>query len=63
VTPAQRHAGKDVEILTARHRLYLKAKSENPLRWGGETSNWKPIKEAHLNPEKLEVEKAVGQAP
>ena len=36
VTPAQRHAGKDSDILTARHQLHLKAKSENPLRWSGD---------------------------
>jgi putative transposase len=62
VTPAQRHAGEDVEILTARHRLYLKARSENPMRWSGETRNWKPIKEVHLNPEKPIIESRVDQA-
>ncbi|OED45126.1 integrase [Chromatiales bacterium (ex Bugula neritina AB1)] len=52
VSPAQRHAGEDIQILSARHQVYVKAKSENPLRWSGETRNWNPIKEVHLNPEK-----------
>ena len=58
VTPAQRHAGEDIQILADRHPVYLEAKSANPLRWSGETRNWNPIKEVHLNPEKQEVDKA-----
>jgi putative transposase len=62
VTPTQRHAGEDIKILKARHLLYQKARSENPTRWSGETRNWTPIKEVHLNPEKLVVGKSTDQA-
>lgn len=61
VTPAQRHAGEDVQILADRHQVYLKAKLANPLRWSGETRNWNPIREVHLNPENQVVEKEVGK--
>jgi len=56
VTPAQRYAGEDAEILAARHQVYLKAKLTNPVRWSGETRNWTPVSEVYLNPEK-EVDK------
>jgi len=51
VTPAQRHAGQDVEILAARERLYIEARERNPERWARHTRNWTPIEEVTLNPE------------
>lgn len=62
VTPAQRHAGEDVKILSDRHQVYQKAKSENPLRWSGETRDWNQIKEVHLNPGKKVAGKEVDKA-
>jgi putative transposase len=62
VTPAQRHTGEDIQILADRHLVYQKAKSENPLRWSGETRDWSPIKEVHLNPEKQVAGKEVDKA-
>jgi putative transposase len=56
VTPAQRHVGEDIQILANRDQVYLKAKSENPLRWSGNIRNWEPIKEVYLNPEKQKTE-------
>jgi len=60
VTPADRHSGKDVEILAKRHQLYQDAKDRHPERWSGKTRNWKPIEEVALNkgkkPEKLLVD-------
>jgi putative transposase len=56
VTPAQRHAGEDIQILANRERVYLKARSANPLRWSGDTRNWDTIKEVYLNPEKKKTE-------
>lgn len=53
VTPAQRHAGNDSAILTARHTLYEAAKASRPERWSGATRNWQPINEVMLNPEKV----------
>jgi len=49
VTPADRHQGKDVEILKKRHQVYLKAKNKNPDRWSGKTRNWNHIEEVALN--------------
>ncbi|BAP87814.1 integrase catalytic subunit [Burkholderiales bacterium GJ-E10] len=52
VTPAQRHAGQDVEILAARHDLYLQARSRNPARWSRHTRDWTPAGAVALNPER-----------
>lgn len=62
VTPAQRHAGEDIQILANRERVYLKAKAENPLRWSGDIRNWTPIKEVNLNPEKQKMEREENKA-
>ena len=60
VTPAQRHRGKDVDILTKRHELYQRAKEANPERWSGKTRNWQPIEEVWLNPPKEKENKNPG---
>jgi len=62
VTPAQRHAGEDIQILASREQVYLQARSDNPLRWSGEIRNWSPEKEVHLNPEKPRVEEEEDKA-
>jgi len=54
VTPAQRHAGDDREILARRARLYERAHAENPGRWSGKTRNWQPVGAVWLNPDKDE---------
>ena len=51
VTPSQRHAGLDREILSKRDEVYREAKRKNPLRWSGQTRNWSPIEEVWLNPD------------
>lgn len=51
VTPNQRHAGKDKEILQKRKSLYELARNRNPARWSGDTRNWNFIKAVELNPE------------
>jgi transposase InsO family protein len=55
VSPAQRHAGDDQAILTARHALYAKARERNPARWSGPTRDWSPIGAVALNPERDSV--------
>jgi putative transposase len=55
VTPAQRHAGEDVELLAARHQLYAKAREANPRRWSGSTRDWSHIAAVTLNPEREAV--------
>jgi putative transposase len=52
VTPAQRHAGHDRPVLTARHELYQRARQSNPRRWSGQTRDWTPIAAVTLNPER-----------
>jgi len=55
VSPAQRHAGEDTAVLTARHRVYTDAKARNPARWSRHTRNWTPIGAVTLNPERDSV--------
>ena len=52
VTPAQRHAGKDGELLARRAAVYEAAKTRHPERWRGATRNWNPVRVVHLNPAK-----------
>jgi len=58
VSPAQRHAGEDRGILTARHVLYTQARETHPRRWTQHTRNWSPIDVVTLNPERDAVIKA-----
>lgn len=51
VTPAERHAGNDTEILNRRHALNEQARSRNPSRWSGKTRNWEPVGSVALNPD------------
>jgi len=65
VTPASRHAGRDLDILNNRSVVYEKAKLMNPLRWSRQTRNWSAIKEVRLNPgkeRKSDAEKLRNQA-
>jgi transposase InsO family protein len=55
VSPAQRHAGEDRDILARRHTVYLEARQANPQRWSRHTRNWDPIDAVTLNPEKESV--------
>jgi putative transposase len=55
VSPAQRHAGEDREILARRHALYLNAREANPRRWARHTRNWNPVVVVTLNPEKESI--------
>lgn len=52
VTPADRHAGRDVAILAARRQLYAAARKRTPRRWSGQTRNWAPMGAVYLNPAK-----------
>jgi transposase InsO family protein len=58
VTPAQRHAGQDRALLTARHELYQRARQSNPQRWSRQTRNWTPVAAVTLNPERDTVVQA-----
>jgi putative transposase len=58
VTPSQRHAGRDIELLSKRAAVYEAAKARHPQRWSGATRNWQPVQIVHLNPEKTEAKNA-----
>jgi len=49
ITPADRHAGKDQQILKKRKAVYEKAKRRNPNRWSKETRNWDRVEKVELN--------------
>jgi hypothetical protein len=55
VSPAERHDGRDVAILAARHALYQEARKRNPARWSGDTRDWSPVGAVTLNPERDSV--------
>jgi transposase InsO family protein len=50
VTPAQRHEGEDVKILTDRARIYELAKKKHPERWTGDIRNCARVELVRLNP-------------
>ena len=52
VTPEQRHAGEDRELLNQRDRLYREARARHPERWSRGTRNWQWKAEVMLNPER-----------
>jgi transposase InsO family protein len=49
VTPANKHAGRDIEILRRRKVVYETAKLSSPNRWSGNTRNWNEVDEVFLN--------------
>jgi putative transposase len=56
VTPAQRHAGRDADILAHREHVYRRAKAQHPRRWSGNIRNWTPVGDVHLNPTEDQIE-------
>ncbi len=57
VTPADRHYGRDKEILAHRQEVYEKAKAEHPERWNNrKIRDWNPVGIVTLNPERVDRE-------
>ncbi len=54
ISPANRHANRDQEILEKRHKVYEAARIKNPDRWSTQTRNWKYIDCVVLSPDKKE---------
>ena len=50
VTPSERHAEKDKEILAKRKALYETCREKHPERWSGETRDWSCSELEWLNP-------------
>jgi putative transposase len=63
VTPAQRHANLDQDILNRRAAFYESARQRNPLRWKGRTRNWQRVGAVHLNPDRIDNQGVVPQRP
>ena len=55
VTPTQRHAQVDAEMLQARAAVYEKARQKHPQRWSTRTRDWTFIEAVHLNPESTQT--------
>ncbi len=62
ITPAQRHAGQDREILAHRSKVYLDAKRKNPHRWSGGIRNWDVASDVYLNPLKQKTKEIKNKA-
>jgi len=52
VAPADRHAGRDEEVLRGRRTVYAAAKRRTPRRWSGEAREWKREDIVTLNAER-----------
>lgn len=63
VTPTDRHARRDNNILARRHAVYAAAKKRCPRRWSGATRDWSPIGAVYLNPIKQTVQVAPMATP
>ena len=50
VTPEDRHAGREGEILAARREVYERARQRRPERWARGIRDWKPLGNVTLNP-------------
>ncbi len=61
VTPNQRHAGEDVQLLKHRAEVFEAAKRANPNRWSQQTRNWSRKTEVHLNPNSTQNKDATKQ--
>ncbi len=56
VTPADRHCGRERQILGNRKRVYETARAQNPSRWSREARDWTPVEQVVLNAEKVSRE-------
>ena len=53
VTPEERHAGEHLALLKHRTAVYEAARTRHPKRWTSATRPWNPLKEVHLNPDRV----------
>jgi putative transposase len=57
VTPSQRHAACDQELLDQRTKVYEQARQKHPERWSKNTRCWTYVSTVHLNPDKPDTSK------
>jgi putative transposase len=64
ISPAQKHAGEDINILSERKKLYEQAKAKTPSRWiQNKSRNWQPVAQTSLNPtDQRKIEKTTKKA-
>ncbi len=62
VTPQDRHAGREREILAQRERVYEAARSRRPDRWTRATRSWAPVEVVRLNPTRTVTSHEVAEA-
>lgn len=55
VTPDDRHHGRDIAVLNARHDVYARAREEHPERWSDKTREWDAPAIVALNPREPET--------
>ncbi|MCY7369289.1 MAG: IS3 family transposase, partial [Polaromonas sp.] len=55
VTPSQRHAQQDKELLAGRAAVYEMARQTRPERWSNQCRNWHRVDQVHLNPDTLQT--------
>jgi len=53
VTPEERHTGEHLALLKRRTAVYEAARKRHQKRWTGVTRSWNPLKEVHLNPDRV----------
>ena len=58
VTPSQRHAQHDKDLLAGRAAVYELARQTHPQRWSKQCRNWHRIDQVHLNPDTHQTKEA-----
>jgi len=58
VTPNQRHAQQDKDLLAGRAAVYEMARKAHPQRWSKQCRNWNRVDQVHLNPDTYEPKEA-----
>lgn len=58
VTPNQRHAEQDKDLLAGRAAVYEMARQTFPQRWSKQCRNWRHVDQVHLNPDTLQTKEA-----
>jgi putative transposase len=51
VTPNQRHAQQDKDLLAQRAAVYELARQNHPQRWSNQCRDWRRVDQVHLNPD------------
>jgi hypothetical protein len=58
VTPSQRHAHQDKDLLAGRAAVYELARHTHPQRWSKKCRNWHRVDQVHLNPDMHQTKEA-----